>query len=36
VIGSGSPLVIGIGNILLRDEGVGVRIATELARRVAD
>jgi len=36
VIGSGSPLVIGIGNILLRDEGVGVRVATELARRVAD
>jgi hydrogenase maturation protease len=29
------PLVIGIGNILLRDEGVGVRVVTELARLVA-
>lgn len=30
-----APLVIGIGNILLRDEGVGVRVVMELERRVA-
>lgn len=33
---SGPPLVIGIGNILLRDEGVGVRVVSDLAREVAD
>jgi hydrogenase maturation protease len=32
VSATGSPLVIGIGNILLRDEGVGVRVVDELAR----
>ena len=31
-----APLVIGIGNILLRDEGVGVRVVVELERRRAD
>jgi hydrogenase maturation protease len=31
-----APLVIGIGNILLRDEGVGVRVVVELERRFAD
>jgi hydrogenase maturation protease len=31
-----SPLVIGIGNILLRDEGVGVRVAMELQRQSKD
>jgi hydrogenase maturation protease len=31
-----SPLVIGIGNILLRDEGVGVRVVVELERLAAD
>jgi hydrogenase maturation protease len=31
-----APLVIGIGNILLRDEGVGVRVSMELERRLAD
>ena len=30
------PLVIGIGNILLRDEGVGVRVVEELQRRAAE
>lgn len=30
------PLVVGIGNILLRDEGVGVRVVLELERRAAD
>jgi hydrogenase maturation protease len=30
------PLVIGIGNILLRDEGVGVHIVTGLAREAED
>jgi hydrogenase maturation protease len=30
--GGPAPLVIGIGNILLRDEGVGVRVVGELAR----
>ncbi len=29
------PLVIGIGNILLRDEGVGVRVVEELQRLVS-
>jgi hydrogenase maturation protease len=28
----GPVLVIGVGNILLRDEGVGVRVARELHR----
>ena len=31
--GGTPPLVIGIGNILLRDEGVGVRVVEELQRR---
>jgi len=31
-----APFVIGIGNILLRDEGVGVRVVVELERRFAD
>lgn len=31
-----SPLVIGIGNILLRDEGVGVWVVRELERLVAE
>lgn len=31
----GSILVIGVGNILLRDEGVGVRVARELHRLAA-
>src|SRR5674476_297587 len=30
------PLVLGIGNILLRDEGVGVRVVEELERQAAD
>lgn len=34
--GLGVPLVIGIGNMLLRDEGVGVRVVSELARGFAD
>ena len=34
--GAAPPLVVGIGNILLRDEGVGVRVVLELERRVAD
>ena len=33
--GLASPLVIGIGNMLLRDEGVGVRVVAELARGFA-
>jgi hydrogenase maturation protease len=32
----GPLLVIGVGNVLLRDEGVGVRVAHELDRRAAD
>ncbi len=35
MIAAGLPLVIGIGNILLRDEGVGVRVVAELERLVA-
>lgn len=35
MIEAAPPLVIGIGNILLRDEGVGVRVVVELERRVA-
>jgi hydrogenase maturation protease len=31
-----TPLVIGIGNILLRDDGVGVRVVEELQRRLTD
>jgi hydrogenase maturation protease len=31
-----APLVIGIGNMLLRDEGVGVRVVSELARGLAE
>lgn len=31
-----SPLVIGIGNILLRDEGVGVRVVSEITRQAAN
>jgi hydrogenase maturation protease len=34
--GASAPLVVGIGNILLRDEGVGVRVVLELERRAAD
>jgi len=34
--GEEPPLVIGIGNILLRDEGVGVRVVTALADEAAD
>ena len=34
--GAVGPLVVGIGNILLRDEGVGVRVVRELKRRAAD
>lgn len=34
--GPDAPLVIGIGNLLLRDEGVGVRVVSELARSVAE
>ena len=34
--GAGTPLVVGIGNILLRDEGVGVHVVRELERRAAD
>lgn len=33
---AGLPLVVGIGNILLRDEGVGVHVVAELQRQVAD
>jgi hydrogenase maturation protease len=36
VTGAGPPLVMGIGNILLRDEGVGVHVVMELQRQVAD
>jgi hydrogenase maturation protease len=36
VSGLEPPLVIGIGNMLLRDEGVGVRVVSELARSFAD
>jgi hydrogenase maturation protease len=35
MIAAAPPLVIGIGNILLRDEGVGVHVVVELERRVA-
>jgi hydrogenase maturation protease len=31
-----APLVIGIGNILLRDEGVGVRVVVDLERQFAE
>lgn len=34
--GAGTPLVVGIGNILLRDEGVGVRVVRELELRAAE
>ncbi|MFI5041819.1 MAG: hydrogenase maturation protease [Acidimicrobiales bacterium] len=33
--GAAPPLVIGIGNILLRDDGVGVRVVVELERLAA-
>ncbi len=32
----GPLLVIGVGNVLLRDEGVGVRVARELHRQAGD
>jgi hydrogenase maturation protease len=31
-----TPLVIGIGNVLLQDEGVGIHLVLELERQVAD
>ncbi len=34
--GGTPPLVIGIGNILLRDEGVGVRVVEALQRQAAE
>ncbi len=34
--GPGAPLVIGIGNILLRDEGVGVRVVMALRREAEE
>lgn len=34
--GPATPLVVGIGNVLLRDEGVGVTVVRELERRVAE
>jgi hydrogenase maturation protease len=34
--GRGTPLVVGIGNTLLRDEGVGIHVVLQLERQVAD
>lgn len=34
--GPATPLVVGIGNVLLRDEGVGVAVVRELERRAAE
>ena len=34
--GAGPPLVMGIGNILLSDEGVGVHVVLELQRQAAE
>ncbi len=34
--GADLPLVVGIGNILLRDEGVGVHVVLELQRQAAN
>jgi hydrogenase maturation protease len=34
--GEGTPLVVGIGNTLLRDEGVGIHVVLKLEQQAAD
>jgi hydrogenase maturation protease len=36
MIGAGPAVVLGVGNVLLRDDGVGVRVIEELRRLVVD
>ncbi len=36
MIATGPAVVLGVGNVLLRDDGVGVRVVQELARLTAD
>ena len=36
MIATGPAVVLGVGNVLLRDDGIGVRVVQELARLTAD